>query len=71
VFGKFTDIPVDAPEESYGARTLADVLRETAATIGVPCIAGAPVGHIADQWTLPLGATALLDADARTLHILQ
>ena len=28
-----------------------------------------PDGHIADQWTLPLGAPAELDAEARTLHV--
>ena len=69
-FGAFTDIPVDAAEESLGARFLADVLGETAARLGVPCIAGVPVGHIDDQWTLPLGAMAELDADARALRIL-
>ena len=71
VFGQFTDIPGDAPEEALGARTLEDVLREVASAVGVPCIAGAPVGHVADQWTLPLGAQAELDADARTLRILE
>jgi muramoyltetrapeptide carboxypeptidase len=71
VFGQFTDVPTDAPEESLGARTLMDVLRETAATTRVPCVAGAPVGHLADQWTLPLGAVAALDADACMLRILE
>jgi muramoyltetrapeptide carboxypeptidase len=71
VFGQFADIPTDSPEESQGARRLNDVLDEVASTVGVPCIAGAPVGHIADQWTLPLGAQAELDADARTLRILE
>jgi len=70
-FGQFTDIPLDAPEESLGARKLGDLLRETAATVGVPCVAGIPVGHVADQWTLPLGAQAELDADARSLRILE
>ncbi|MFL5612688.1 MAG: LD-carboxypeptidase [Gemmatimonadaceae bacterium] len=70
VFGQFTDIPGDSPEESLGARTLKDVLSEVAAALRIPCIAGAPVGHIADQWTLPLGADAEIDADARTLRIL-
>jgi muramoyltetrapeptide carboxypeptidase len=50
---------------------LPDVLRESAEIADVPCIAGAPIGHIADQWTLPLGAAAELDADARTLRILE
>lgn len=71
VFGQFTDVPIDSPEESLGARTLMDVLAETAANTGVPCIAGAPVGHVSKQWTLPLGAIATLDADARTLRILE
>ncbi|HEY7235246.1 MAG TPA: LD-carboxypeptidase [Gemmatimonadaceae bacterium] len=71
VFGQFSDVPTDEPEERLGARTLDDVLREVAVALRVPCIAGAPVGHVADQWTLPLGADAELDADARTLRILQ
>ena len=71
IFGQFTDIPRDAPEESLGARGLDDVLAEVASALGVPCIAGAPIGHVADQWTLPLGAQAELDADARTLRILE
>ena len=71
VFGAFTDAPADAPEESVGARSLEDVLAETAEVVGIPCIAGAPIGHIADQWTIPLGAAAELDADARTLRIFE
>jgi muramoyltetrapeptide carboxypeptidase len=71
VFGQFTDLPGDAPEENQGARALDAVLEEFAAALGVPCIAGAPVGHVAEQWTLPLGAVAELDADARMLRILE
>ncbi|MDB4907846.1 MAG: hypothetical protein JWO05_2630 [Gemmatimonadetes bacterium] len=66
VFGQFTN----APEESDdGSRRLLDVLAETAAAAGVPCLAGVPVGHIGDQWTLPLGAEAELDADRCALTI--
>jgi muramoyltetrapeptide carboxypeptidase len=71
VFGQFTDIPSESPEESLGARTLDDVLEELASRVSVPCIAGAPIGHVADQWTIPLGATAELDADGRALRILK
>ena len=71
VFGQFTDVPTDSPEESQGARTLDDVLAEIAATSGVPCISRAPIGHVADQWTIPLGAEAELDANERTLRILE
>ena len=70
VFGQFTDIPTDSPEENLGARTVENILVETAELLKVPCIAGAPVGHIADQWTIPLGADAELDANERTLRIL-
>ena len=41
---------------------LADDLR-------VPALFGIPVGHIEQQWTIPLGAGATLDADARTLQV--
>ena len=51
-------------------RTLDEVLLEAATLAGVPCLAGAPFGHIADQWTIPLGAIAELDSDARTLRVL-
>jgi muramoyltetrapeptide carboxypeptidase len=66
-FGRFTDIPVD---EGYEARPLDSLLAEIAAEIDVPCLANIPLGHIADQWTVPLGAVADLDADAKTLNVL-
>ncbi|HEX6574549.1 MAG TPA: LD-carboxypeptidase [Gemmatimonadaceae bacterium] len=50
-------------------RALDDVIREAADEAGIPCLAGAPFGHIEDQWTLPLGATAVLDTDERSLHV--
>lgn len=68
VFGAFTNTPEDRPDNG-GSRALEAVLQEVADQLRVPCIAGAPVGHIADQWTLPLGARAVLDADARTLTV--
>jgi muramoyltetrapeptide carboxypeptidase len=65
-FGHFTDIPDDQSNE---ARSLDDLLAEVADQCGVPCVARIPLGHIDDQWTLPLGRTAVLDADAKTLTI--
>ena len=60
VAGHFTDCP---PESDDGARSLDDVLMETADRLGIPCVARVPVGHIEDQWTIPLGRTAELVAD--------
>jgi len=65
-FGHFTEIPEDKSNEN---RELADLLREVADRLAVPCVAKIPVGHIADQWTLPFGRTAVLDADSKTLTI--
>lgn len=45
-----------------------DVVHERLARLGVPCAAGAPVGHGHANIALPLGSpAALLDADAGTL----
>jgi muramoyltetrapeptide carboxypeptidase len=66
-FGQFTDgtDAADAPNLE-----LDDVLRGASAAAGVPALAGIPLGHVSDQWTIPLGAQAELDADAGTLHVL-
>lgn len=65
-FGHFTDgtDPIDSV-----SRPLDDVLREAAEVAGVPAVAGIPLGHVDDQWTIPLGAAAELDADRCTLHV--
>ena len=67
VAGDFRPPSDEVPADN---RTLDDVLTEAATLAGVPCLAGAPFGHIADQWTIPLGAIAELDTDARTLRVL-
>jgi muramoyltetrapeptide carboxypeptidase len=52
-----------------GGRPFDTVLGEIAEALGVPCIAGLPIGHIDAQWTIPLGATATLDTKLRTLSV--
>jgi len=66
VFGACVKCPDDA---GGGARGFDEVLSETAHSLGVPCIAGIPIGHIDAQWTIPLGATATLETKARTLTV--
>jgi muramoyltetrapeptide carboxypeptidase len=65
-FGTCTNCPEGADD---GARRLDDVVGEIAELLDIPAIIGAPIGHIDDQWTLPLGAMATLDADRRTLAV--
>ncbi|MGI8618447.1 MAG: S66 peptidase family protein [Gemmatimonadaceae bacterium] len=67
VFGECTDCHESS---ASGSRELDEILTEIAGLAEVPCIAGAPMGHIDDQWTLPVGAQARFDADARTLNVL-
>ena len=64
--GAFTDRPAD---EGDGSRRLEDLVAELADELKVPCLLGLPVGHIDDQWTIPLGLDAEIDADARTLAV--
>lgn len=66
--GQFTEMKRGS---SDGARALDEVLRDYLTPLGVPVARGFPIGHIEDQWTLPLGVRARLDADARTLSILE
>lgn len=66
VVGHFTDC---ADVSGDGSQTIETLVAELAHALEVPALFGVPVGHIADQWTVPLGAAATLDADARTLQI--
>lgn len=65
-FGHCTNCDAQADD---GARSLEDVVGECANALAVPALLGIPLGHIDDQWTLPLGAVATLDASHRTLHV--
>jgi muramoyltetrapeptide carboxypeptidase len=67
VFGHCTDCPEEYGDD--GRRTLADVVAEIADALGVPALLGVPVGHVPDQWTLPLGAEAEVDADEPAVHV--
>jgi len=65
-FGECTGCTEDA---GGGGRPFDEVLGEVADALGVPCLAGIPIGHIAEQWTIPLGAMAKLDTAKRTLTV--
>ncbi len=66
VFGQCTNCPEEADD---GARTLDAVLLELADWLRVPCLAGVPIGHVAEQWTLPLGRMAELECDERRVAV--
>jgi muramoyltetrapeptide carboxypeptidase len=60
---------VKCQEDAGGGRSFDEVLGEIAYAVGVPCLAGIPVGHIGEQWTIPLGAIATLDTKKKTLTV--
>ena len=51
--------------------TLASLLLDRLGDLGVPLAFGFPFGHQDDNWTLPLGVRARLDAESGTLSLLQ
>lgn len=51
--------------------SLDEVVLDRLGDLNVPIVAGLPFGHISESWTLPIGATVTLDADARTLSLLE
>jgi muramoyltetrapeptide carboxypeptidase len=68
-FGSFTNRGETDDKTLGGKRSLMEVLEEAAKAAGVPAICGVPVGHIDDQWSLPIGAMAELDADEKRLTV--
>jgi muramoyltetrapeptide carboxypeptidase len=54
-----------------GALGLDEVLEHHFGPLGVPVAHGLPIGHIDDQWTVPLGVRARFDADAGVVELLE
>jgi muramoyltetrapeptide carboxypeptidase len=48
-----------------------ELLHRLVAPLGVPAVAGLPFGHEDDNWTLPLGVRARLDASNLSLTLLE
>ena len=69
VFGQCTSCRATGP--SYGGFTLGEVLEHHFKPLGVPVFQGALFGHIANQFSLPVGAMAEIDAEAGTIRVLE
>lgn len=73
IFGNFRPRPrtgAEAPEPGRDF-TMGQVWRQVAAKAGIPCLAGLPFGHVIANHIVPWGVRARLDADARSLTILE
>lgn len=69
VFGFCTDCRARGP--SYGGFTLSEVLKQHLEPLGVPAFQGALIGHIPNQFSIPLGVRAEIDATAGTIRLLE
>lgn len=56
---------------SDGEPCLESVAEELLGSLGVPVVVGLPFGHGRENWTLPLGVRARLDADEGTVSLLE
>jgi muramoyltetrapeptide carboxypeptidase len=72
VFGTDVNLkPLTIPEAVGSDLSIEEILDELIAPLGIPAIANVPVGHGKHMATIPLGARARLDADAKTLEIVE
>ena len=67
VFGECTDCE---PANGYGSLTLAQILDDHILPLGIPAYRGAMIGHIREQFIVPVGADVELDADAGSFRML-
>ncbi len=59
------------PGEGFGSLTVTDVLHDHLKPLRVPAWAGAMIGHIDRQFTLPVGSEVEVDAAAGTIKMLE
>ena len=71
VFGQCTTCRDPDGSGPGGGFTLNSILRQHFGPLGVPAFEGSWFGHIADQFTIPQGVMAEIDADAGTLKIME
>lgn len=59
------------PKPDSFSLSLSDTLRDRLGRLGIPVVYGLPLGHITHQATFPYGIKATLDADKKTLTLLE
>ena len=67
IFGECTDCH---PSDGYGSLTLTQILDDYIKPLKIPAYAGAMIGHIRQQFIVPIGGEVEMDADAGTLRLL-
>lgn len=68
IFGQCTDC---TPGNGYGSLTLNQILDDYIKPLGIPAYQGAMIGHIREQFVVPVGGRVEMDADAGTFRMLE
>ncbi len=68
VFGECTDCN---PGDGYGSLTVAQILDDHLKPLKIPVYSGAMIGHIRQQFIVPVGGKVEMDADAGTFRMLE
>ena len=68
IVGQFTDMKLGTGD---GALSFGEVLEHYIGPLGIPAAYGFPIGHVDEQWTMPIGVRARLDADSGQVDILE
>jgi muramoyltetrapeptide carboxypeptidase len=72
VFGTAVNLQYQTlPEGPESTLSVEEMLDELIAPLGIPAIANVPCGHGKHMATLPLGARVRIDADAKTLDVVE
>jgi muramoyltetrapeptide carboxypeptidase len=67
VIGQFTD----GEDTFYPTVTMEEVFRSRLAPLKIPVLANFPLGHVKEKFTMPIGALAEVDADAKSFTLLE
>ncbi len=68
IFGECTDCK---PGDGYGSLTLDQIFADYIAPLGIPAYRGAMIGHIREQFIVPVGGRVEMDADAGSFRLLE
>jgi muramoyltetrapeptide carboxypeptidase len=68
IFGKCTNC---GPSGGYGSLTLEQMLNDYIKPLGIPAFSGAMIGHISDQFLMPVGVRARMNASTGVIEYLE
>ena len=68
IWGNCTDC---GPGSTFGSLTIEQILDDYIKPLGIPAYRGAQIGHIRQQFIVPVGGRVEMDADAGTFRLLE